>query len=62
VEGSFCICLISISMYKLLTHDVIEETINVSLEKRIDDFALMVHKRLADQTGEAEDAGLLDLR
>lgn len=46
----------------MLTFDMIEETVKVSLEKRIDNVAVLVHERLANQNGEAEDAGFFDLR
>lgn len=41
---------------------MIEETVKVSFEKRVDNVAVLMHERLANQNGEAEDAGLPDLR
>jgi len=45
-----------------LTLDMVEETVKISLEKRINHVILLMYKRLANQNGEGKDAGLSNLR
>lgn len=40
---------------------MIEKPMKISLEKRIDDFALLMHECFANQNREAEDAGFPDI-